>query len=201
MRELPRLYAIADAAFGDPVSLAAALFDGGVRLVQLRHKGATPKLLLDQAEAILRIAPPDATVIVNDCADVALLAGAAGVHLGQDDLAPDDARRVVGARAIIGVSTHNLEQALEADRTAADYIAAGPVFPTRSKANPDPALGLEALERICRSVTKPIVAIGGITRDTAPAVFARGAAAVAVIGDLIGAPDIPARVKQWMALA
>jgi thiamine-phosphate pyrophosphorylase len=198
---LPRLYAIADAAFGDPVSLAAALFKGGARLVQLRNKEAGPKLLLEQAEAILAIAPPDARLIINDHADVALLAGAAGVHLGQDDLAPRAARRVVGARAIVGVSTHNLEQALAADHGAVDYIAAGPVFPTRNKANPDPPLGLEGLESICRRVTKPVIAIGGITIESAPAVFAHGAASVAVIGDLLGAQDIAARAKEWLELA
>jgi thiamine-phosphate pyrophosphorylase len=201
MRALPRLYAIADAAFGDPATLAAALFDGGVRLLQLRSKRATPQLLLKQADAVLRIAPSDAIVIINDSADVALLAGAAGVHIGQDDLPPEAARRVVGSEAIVGVSTHNLEQALAADQTSADYIAVGPLFGTRHKDNPDPPVRLELLGSICRRVAKPVVAIGGITLERAPELFALGVASVAAIGDLLTAPDVTARARQWMDLA
>ncbi len=108
MSPLPRLYAIADASFGDPVQLAEALFDGGARLVQVRNKLASSLELLDQVERILKRAPSDARVIVNDRADVARIAGAAGVHLGQDDLSPADARRVLGAGRILGYSTHNM---------------------------------------------------------------------------------------------
>ncbi|HEX5000254.1 MAG TPA: thiamine phosphate synthase [Terriglobia bacterium] len=201
MRTLPRLYAIADAAFGDPVSLAAALFEGGARLVQLRNKDAAPATLLAQTEAILLAAPPGALVIVNDHVDVALIARAAGAHVGQDDLPPEAARHVLGPEAIIGVSTHNLEQALAADRAPVDYIAVGPVFETRHKASPAAALGLETLALICRSVTRPVVAIGGITLSSAPAVYQCGARSIAAIGDLVGAPDIAGRVRQWLEVA
>src|SRR5262249_36653961 len=163
MKPLPRLYAIADASFGDPLAQAGKLFDGGVRLVQVRHKKGSSRELLNQVERILAIAPPGARILVNDRVDVALLAGAQGVHLGQTDLAPACARRILGPDRVIGLSTHNLEQALEADKSPVDYIAVGPVFWTSSKENPDPVLGLEKLADVCRSVRKPVVAIGGIT--------------------------------------
>src|SRR5271167_3867038 len=123
MPPLPRLYAIADAAFGDPVQLAEALFSGGARLVQIRSKKASAREFLQQVEGVLAIAPPDAQVIVNDRADVALIAGAAGVHLGQTDLPPASAREytLLGPDRIVGFSTHNMEQALEADKLRVDY--------------------------------------------------------------------------------
>jgi thiamine-phosphate pyrophosphorylase len=181
--------------------MAAALFRGGARLVQLRNKNAGAAVLLSQAEAIRASAPKDARTVVNDRADVALLAGASGVHLGQDDLPPSAARRILGVSAIVGVSTHNLDQALAAAREPVDYIAVGPIFPTANKANPDPAVGLAGLGAICRRVAKPVVAIGGITLESAPAVFAAGAASIAAIGDLLAAPDIGARVRQWLKTA
>ena len=194
----PRLYAIADASFGDPVRLAEALFEGGARLIQVRNKVGSSRDLFLQVEAILRIAPPDARVIVNDRADVALVAGASGVHLGQNDLPCRAARGILGSSHIIGVSTHNLEQALQAENEPADYIAVGPVFPTRSKANPDPVLGLEALRRICARVRKPVVAIGGITLESAKAVFDCGATSVAIISDLLKSSDIANRTRDWL---
>ena len=194
----PRLYAIADASFGDPVRLAEALFEGGARLIQVRNKDGSSRDLFLQVEAILRIAPPDARVIVNDRADVALVARASGVHLGQNDLPCRAARGILGPSHIIGVSTHNLEQALQAENEPADYIAVGPVFPTRSKANPDPVLGLEALRRICARVRKPVVAIGGITLESAKAVFDCGATSAAIISDLLKSSDIANRTRDWL---
>src|SRR5262249_18832130 len=136
MTPLPRLYAVADRTFGDPVVLARSLFEGGARLVQIRDKSANAHLLLDEVEQVLRFAPPDARVIVNDRCDVALLAGASGVHLGQDDLGPAEARAILREPKILGRSTHNLPQSLEADAAPVDYIAVGPIFQTSTKENP-----------------------------------------------------------------
>ena len=197
MSPLPRLYAIADASMGDPVILAQKLFAGGVRLLQLRNKKASSRELLQQLEHILALAPAGARVIVNDRVDVALLAGAAGVHLGQTDLSPVSAREILGPDRLIGLSTHNLEQALKADELPVDYVAVGPVFPTGSKENPDPVLGLERLAAICRAIHKPVVAIGGITLPQAPQVRGAGAHSLAVIRDLLTAEDVAERARQF----
>src|SRR5882762_3211279 len=138
MSPLPRLYAIADASFGDPVQLAEALFDGGARLVQVRNKLASSLELLDQVERILKRAPSDARVIVNDRVDVARIAGAAGVHLGQDDISVASARNILGKEAIVGFSTLSCAQAILAEDMPVDYISVGPIFATNSKENPDP---------------------------------------------------------------
>jgi thiamine-phosphate pyrophosphorylase len=199
MSPLPRLYAIADASMGDPVILAQKLFAGGVRLLQLRNKKASSRELLQQLERILALAPADALVIVNDRVDVALLAGAAGVHLGQTDLSPVSAREILGPDRLIGLSTHNLEQALKADELPVDYVGVGPVFPTGSKENPDPVLGIERLAGICRAIHKPVVAIGGITLQQAPQVRSAGAHSVAVIRDLLTAEDVAERARQFGA--
>lgn len=198
MISLPRLYTVADAAFGHPVELAMALFEGGARLVQLRNKGAASGLILREAEEIVRRAPAGSRVVVNDRADVARLSGAAGVHVGQLDLAPELARISLAPGQIVGRSTHNLEQALEADALDVDYLAAGPVFPTTTKENPDPVIGLDGLREICGRVKHPVVAIGGITLESAPRVFACGAASVAVIGDLLRHGDVAARTRAWL---
>jgi len=191
------LYAIADASFGDPVALAEKLFAGGVHLLQVRNKKGASRELLRQAEQILSMAPAGAHVLVNDRVDVALLVGAAGVHLGQTDLAPAFARQILGPDRVIGLSTHNLEQALEADKLPVDYIGVGPVFWTSSKENPDPVLGLEKLAEICEAVRKPVVAIGGITIDQARQVRTAGAHSVAVIRDLVATNDVTERARQW----
>jgi thiamine-phosphate pyrophosphorylase len=195
---LPRLYAIADAAFGDPVQLAKALFSGGARLVQIRNKKAAARELLQQVESVLALAPPDARVVVNDRVDVALISGAAGVHLGQTDLPPAAARQSLSPERIVGFSTHNMEQALEADKLPVDYIAVGPIFATLSKENPDPVVGVEELARIVQSVQKPVVAIGGIRMENARDVMRTGAQAVAVIHSVLSASNIAERVRQWL---
>jgi thiamine-phosphate pyrophosphorylase len=192
-----RLYAIADASFGDCVRLAEALFAGGARLVQVRNKKSGAHEFLSQVERILSFAPSDARVVVNDRVDVALLAGAAGVHLGQTDLPPAAARQILGPGRIIGFSTHNLEQAVEADSLPVDYIAVGPVFETSTKDNPDPVVGVEKLAIICRAVKKPVVAIGGITLDNAKAALSAGAASVAVIRDLLAHEDVAQRTRMF----
>jgi thiamine-phosphate pyrophosphorylase len=197
MKPLPRLYAIADASFADPIPLAENLFSGGVRLLQLRNKKGSAREVLTQLESILSFAPPDAEIIVNDRVDIALIAGNVGVHLGQSDLSPTEARPVLGADRTIGFSTHNLEQALKADRLPVDYIAVGPIFPTSTKENPDPVVGLDLLAAICRAVRKPVVAIGGIQLVNAAQVLEAGAASVAVIRDLLASDDIPSRARRW----
>jgi thiamine-phosphate pyrophosphorylase len=200
MKPLPRLYAIADASFGDPVQLSESLFAGGARLVQVRNKKGSVRELLSQVERILALAPIDAEVIVNDRVDVALIADASGVHLGQTDLAPVHARNILGSRRTVGFSTHNLEQALEAETMPVDYVAVGPIFPTSTKENPDPVVGLENLATICRKISKPVVAVGGIQLENAPAVLAAGAASIAVIRDVLHSPNVSSRVQQWVEL-
>ena len=198
---LPRLYAIADASFGDPVEIVQALIHCGVRLVQVRNKNAGMRVLLDQVERILAFAPSDVRIMVNDRVDVALLAGpagAAGAHVGQTDLPPAAVRRILGADRIVGFSTHNLDQAIAADQLPVDYIAVGPIFPTSTKTNPDPVVGLEGLAAISNAVHKPIVAIGGITRENAIDVLEAGAHTVAVIRDLLDCSDIQLRTREWI---
>ena len=199
MTPLPRLYAIADAAFGDPVRIALALFDAGVGLVQLRDKGAASGRLLDQARRIVAVAPAGASLIVNDRADVARLAGAAGVHVGQDDLPASDARRIVGGGKLVGVSTHDLEQAAAATSEPVDYLAVGPIFETSTKADAAPVVGVDGLARICEAVDRPVVAIGGVTLGALGEVFAAGAASAAVVSDLVGRGDVRRRAEAFRA--
>jgi thiamine-phosphate pyrophosphorylase len=198
MKPLPRLYAIADASFGDPIRLAENLFNGGARLLQLRNKQGSAREVLAQLEEILSFAPQDAEIIVNDRVDVALVGGNVGVHLGQSDLPPKDARGVLGVHRTIGFSTHNVEQALQADQLPVDYIAVGPIFPTSTKENPDPVVGLERLATICRAIQKPVVAIGGIKLANSREVFAAGAASVAVIRDLLDSVNVALQTRRWL---
>jgi thiamine-phosphate pyrophosphorylase len=198
MKPLPRLYAIADASFGDPIQIAANLFEGGVRLIQVRNKTAGARELLFQVERILLSAPRDAEIIVNDRVDVALIAKAAGVHLGQTDLHPSEARGILGSNQIVGYSTHNMEQALHAEKLPVDYVAVGPVFATSSKVNPDPVVGVDQLTAICKAIRKPVVAIGGIKLENASEVLNAGAASIAVIRDILDTPDVASRVHNWI---
>ena len=198
MNALPRLYAIADASFGDPVRLAASLIAGGARLIQLRDKTASPRELLDKVERIIALAPADVRLIVNDRVDIARITGAAGAHVGQEDLPPTAVRSVLGPDAIVGFSTHNVEQAVEADKLPIDYIAVGPIFPTSTKENPDPVLGLKGLLKISKVVNKPVVAIGGIRLENAAEVLCAGAHSIAVIRDLLDSPDVQWRTREWI---
>lgn len=195
---LPRLYAIADAAFGDPVEIARRLFAGGVRLVQVRSKVPASGLLLAQCRAVVAAAPLGARVIVNDRADIARIAHAAGLHVGQGDLPPALARVIIGDDPILGLSTHDEQQVRDAAGEPIDYIAVGPVFPTQTKPDTAPALGLEGLARLVEITTHPIVAIGGIRLENAPDVIRAGASSVAVISDLIGVADIERRARQFV---
>lgn len=185
---LHRLYPILDASrFDDTAALLAAaeqLCAAGVSLLQYRNKSGDARRMLEQGRALKARLGNSMRLIMNDRADLCLAAGFDGVHVGQEDLSPAGARRVIGPDLWLGVSTHNPEQLSQADATSADYLAIGPVFATASKERPDPMVGLEGV-RQARSLTrKPLVAIGGITRANARAVIEAGADAVAVISDL-----------------
>ena len=201
---LTRLYAIIDPARNQaisPVELARMLVEAGVELIQYRNKGASSRRLFeDSGKILLIVRPKKATFIVNDRADIALLIGADGVHLGQTDLPVERARKILPPGAIIGISTHNLEQVRQAEATAVAYIAFGPIFATVSKEKPVAVVGLDGLRRACEITRKPLVAIGGITRQTARAVIEAGADAVAVIGDLIDAPDPGERAREFLEI-
>ena len=194
MIQLPRLYAIVD-------SLAAgeAMLRAGVRLLQYRHKGGFERRHLEECSRLAGLArQAGAILIVNDRADVALLAGADGVHVGQADLPPDAVRRFLGGEKLLGYSTHNEAQARAAETLPVDYVAIGPVFTTSSKENPDPVVGLEGVAAARRATTKPLVAIGGITRENAAAVLAAGADSVAVVRDLLASPDIESVARDFL---
>jgi thiamine-phosphate pyrophosphorylase len=189
---LPRLYAIADASFfPETVSLlhfAQELVEGGVTMLQYRNKTGSPRRILDDAIALRQGLPGHVRLIMNDRADLALAADFGGVHVGQEDLSPESVRRLVGPSRWLGVSTHNPEQLAAANATSADYLAIGPVFATTSKERPDPVIGLEGVRRARALTTKPLVAIGGITRQNCLSVIDAGADSVAVISDLITSP-------------
>lgn len=167
---------------------ARELVKGGVRLLQYRNKSGSAREMLEQARAIKKAVGRRARLIFNDRADLCLAAGFDGVHVGQEDLSAEAARGIVGKRCWVGVSTHNLKQVREAARTAVDYIVIGPVFATRSKAKPDPVVGVAGVRLARRATRKTLVAIGGITRANCRAVVRAGADAVAVLSDLLGTP-------------
>ena len=190
--KLPVLYPVLDSACFESAealcNAAQELAAGGVTLLQLRNKSGGSRQVLEQAHALKRLLPANVILIMNDRADLCLEAGFDGVHVGQDDLSPGGVRKVIGPSLILGVSTHNPEQLAAADRSAADYVAIGPVFATRSKANPDPMVGLAGVRRARELTRKPLVAIGGITRTNCRSVLDAGADAVAVISDLLPGP-------------
>ena len=199
----PCLYAIIDPAEAGgrpPVEVAATLLEAGVALIQYRSKHRSSREMYEDCRVIQeRVRRSSGLFIVNDRADVARATQADGVHLGQDDLPIEQARRVLAPQQWIGCSTHSFEQVVEADQTSADYIAFGPIFPTASKENPDPVVGLAGLSRARRATAKPLVAIGGITLQNAREVLAAGADSVAVIGDLLNAPDLRARAQDFLS--
>ncbi|HTR67668.1 MAG TPA: thiamine phosphate synthase [Terriglobales bacterium] len=189
---LPRLYPIVDASlFGaieELLAFAEQLAAGGCRLLQYRNKNGTSRQMLQQANALRQRFGKTLTLIMNDRADLCLAAEFDGVHVGQDDLAAEDVRKVIGNGLRLGVSTHNPEQVAAADATSADYIAIGPVFSTSSKRRPDPVVGLEGVRRARELTGKPLVAIGGISRLNCRSVAEAGADAVAVISGLLHDP-------------
>lgn len=185
------------------IDLAAAYLSGGATLLQLRAKKASSGWLLDIATTIVALGHrANAAVIVNDRADIARLSGADGVHVGQDDLAPASVRQIVGAGAIVGLSTHTAEQLEAAVHEPVSYIAIGPVFGTDTKMTGYTSLGLEAVRRAAARTGErgmPLVAIGGVTLETAPEVIRAGASTVAVISDLAASGDPAARVRAYLA--
>jgi thiamine-phosphate diphosphorylase len=192
--ELPKLYAITDCRLsGLPHSAQVAEFiKGGARFIQLRDKHAAPREFLAQAEICVRIARRQSVkILINDRVDIAFAVGADGVHLGQTDLPPAAARQILGEKAIIGFSAHNLEQAAAAIKMPIDYVAAGPIFQTTTKENPEAVLGLENLRQIKSKIGSfPLVAIGGINKENARDVLnAGGANSVAVISALFQKPN------------
>lgn len=200
---LPRLYVILDAALltVPETECARKLASAGVRLLQYRNKRASARELFESSKKLISLlAPLKVSVVVNDRADVAALAGADGVHVGQEDLDVEKARQVVGTKKLVGTSTHNLKQFQRAAASSADYIAVGPIFATGTKSNPDPVVGTEFIRKVRLLTDKPIVAIGGITLERAPGIIKSGADSVAVISDILGAPEPWRRARQYIDL-
>lgn len=198
---LPRLYVILDATLlnNSPLDCAQELAAAGVRLLQYRDKTASARdLLATSRELVSSLNSYGASLVVNDRPDIAVLAAAAGAHVGQEDLEPEQARAVVGDEMWVGTSTHNLDQFRRAAATSADYIAVGPIFPTSSKANPDPVVGLELIRQVRNLTEKPIVAIGGITLERAASVIEAGADCVAVIRDIVCAVKPGERARRFL---
>lgn len=203
---IPRLYAIvdadvsADAGWSVP-ALASLYLQAGVRLLQVRAKHASARDVLAWVDTIAEQAPGDARIVVNDRVDIALAAGTHHVHLGQDDLPPADARALLGEHALIGWSTHTPAQMAAATAMPIGYLAIGPVFSTATKDTGYDGVGLTRVAEaraVAHPAGLPVVAIGGITLDTAPDVIAAGADAVAIITDLVRAGDPGARAAAYL---
>jgi thiamine-phosphate pyrophosphorylase len=203
---LPRFYPILDTEVAlrrgiDPVRAAQEILDAGANILQFRHKGFLSRQAFGWLERIAEAArAAGTTLVVNDRADLAKLLGAA-LHLGQDDLPPAAARRVVGPETTVGFSTHNEAQLRAALAEPVDYLALGPVFGTATKENPDPTVGLAELRRLRSFSDRPLAAIGGITRANAQQVLDAGADSVAVIGELFPEDgSMRARTEEWIRL-
>lgn len=211
MLKLPNLYAITDAEISNcsHEEIVEMMLAGGARLIQLRDKEASAREFLDAARASIALTRSvGARLIINDRVDIALTSGADGVHLGQEDMSVEEARDILGEDKIIGVSTHSLAQFNAALDTSANYIAVGPVYPTTTKENPDPVVGLELVREARKITDRPLVAIGGITPERAPEVITAGADSVAAISalypwpeklDLTSRPDIKSAVSRFIA--
>ena len=209
MRALPRVYPILDsetlAARGAGLPVAAAAFlEGGAGILQIRHKGHWSRDFFEGAREVARLCREQgALLMIDDRADFAMLLEA-GLHVGQDDLAPREARRLLGPDAMVGYSSHNLAQLAEAGGEPVDYVALGPVFPTGSKRHADPVVGVEELRRLRALTEKPLVAIGGITRENAVSVLGAGADSLAVISDLVPAQatarSLRERMEEWQRI-
>lgn len=198
---MPRLYVILDAGLVHrPIlEFAEQLIDAGVRVLQYRDKNGSAGAMLRTSQSLARVAREAGTsFFVNDRPDIAFLANATGVHVGQDDVSVEQARAIIGPERWVGVSTHNREQFARAAATSADYIAIGPIFATTSKANPDPVVGVELISELRAMTEKPVVAIGGIGLDRAEEVLRAGADSVAVISDILLAADPKERTRQFI---
>lgn len=190
---LPRVYALSDVQLSgfSHAEQVELLSIGGATFIQLREKEMPALEFYQEAKAAVAVAQGNGVeLIINDRVDVALAVGADGVHLGQDDLPPDAARKLLGPTAIVGYSTHNIDQALEAVRLPIDYLAIGPIFPTNTKSDTAPVLGLDGLRAVRRAIGDfPLVAIGGITHLNARNAIEAGADSVAVISALLSQAD------------
>jgi thiamine-phosphate pyrophosphorylase len=204
MVPIPPLYPLVDVDLCrlrglDPLAVLAAYLEGGATFIQLRDKDPSSGVRLARADAAVALTcRAGARLIVNDRADLARLAGADGVHVGQQDLSVEVARRIAGPRAIVGISTHDEAQIAAAVRTSASYLAVGPVYGTASKDTGYTARGLALVRHAAQTSAVPVVAIGGITLERAPAVIAAGAASVAVISDLLTGGDPAARTRAFL---
>jgi thiamine-phosphate pyrophosphorylase len=190
---LPRLYPIVDggcfSTSEDMAGFAGELVAAGCTLLQYRNKNVDTRVMLEQARELKRrVGGGMVKLIMNDRADLCLMAQFDGTHVGQHDPSPESVRGIIGDGRWLGVSTHNPKQLQEGELTSADYLAIGPVFATSSKERPDPVVGLEGLRRARQLTPKPLVAIGGITRANAASVIEAGADSVAVISDLLREP-------------
>jgi thiamine-phosphate pyrophosphorylase len=207
--KLPRVYPILDTESLETRGLtlesaAAALLEGGAGILQIRHKGHWSRQVFESAGRVAQLCrEAGAWFVVDDRADFAMLLEA-GLHVGQDDLAPRDARLLMGEQAVIGFSSHNAGQLSAAEAEPVDYVAIGPVYATRSKRNPDAVLGVDAVRRCRGPISKPLVGIGGITRANALDVLSAGADSVAVIADLLPQNATPRslreRMEEWKRL-
>lgn len=196
---LPRLYPVSDRGLSGGlthVEIARRVAAGGATLLQLREKSLPDRLFLDEIRACVALGR--LIVIVNDRPDLALAGGAAGVHLGDGDLPPEEARRLLGPGAIIGLSTHSVAGAIAGAARGVDYVALGPVFATGTKRTGLPSLGVVEIQRAARGLAVPLVAIGGITLERAPELWRAGAASVASISDIMAAGSIEDRVRAWV---
>lgn len=183
-----------------PVDVAEMLAAAGVGIAQYRHKGDFTRAIFAEAEQAGKILQgAGVKYIINDRTDIALMLGADGVHVGQDDLPPSAVRAVAGDRLLIGYSTHNSEQVLAANSEPVDYLAIGPIFATASKENPGPVVGTAGLARLRALTRKPLVAIGGITRSNARQTIEAGADSLAVISDLLD-PDPRTAIAEWLSI-
>lgn len=186
---LPKVYPITDtkASGMDHAEQVKRFIEGGATLIQLRDKDASSREFFDAVKECVEYARPRGVrIIINDRVDIAITAGADGVHLGQDDLPPESARDLLGERAIIGYSTHSVQQAISAAKLPVDYVAIGPIFATGTKADAEPVVGLKAIRDVRRAIgATPIVAIGGIDEQNIAEVIAAGADSAAVISALV----------------
>jgi thiamine-phosphate pyrophosphorylase len=208
--KLPRVYPILDTESLDRCGIAietaaAAFLEGGAGILQIRHKGHWTRDFFSAARTVARLCRENGTpLIVDDRADFATLLEA-GLHVGQDDLSPRDARTLIGSEATLGYSSHNKGQLAAAGGEPVDYVAIGPIFATSSKHNPDPVVGVDEIRRCRTLIEKPLVAIGGITLRNAREVWAAGADSVAVIGALLPSPPtaraLRERMEEWRALS
>ena len=194
------IYAITDSnlSLGRPVEeVVGALLSAGVKIIQYREKKKKAGEMLRECEALRRMTTDaGAFFIVNDHVDIAMLVKADGVHVGQDDLPVAKVRELVGNGCAIGLSTHSPEQAAAAIRDGADYIGVGPLYATQTKEDVCEPVGLEYLEHVVKTHSVPFVAIGGIKRHNIADVVARGAKCCCLVSELVGAPDIAARVAE-----